>query len=106
MLERFEKKIAATIHSFFFFGLVSVGLGFLALSNEVFTRLFVAVGFFLTGLLFLHIAYHIQDLRNHLAELISTVKKPIVESALHIAANVARQKRKKKPARRKVTVKI
>lgn len=93
MLQRFEKKIATTIHVFFLLGLVSVGLGFITVFDGFVARLFVALLFFFLGILFLHIAYHIQDLRNHLGEMISLFEQAISKPVEVAVKKVVKRKK-------------
>lgn len=69
MFHFFDKKLVQMIHTFFFFGLIAVGLGFLTLLEPLFARLFIALLFFFVGALFLYIAYHFQEIRSRLWEM-------------------------------------
>lgn len=93
VLQRFEKKVATTINVFFLLGLISVGLGFITIFDGFAARLFVAVLFFFLGVLFLHIAYHIQDLRNHLAGMMSVVDTSITKPVEGAVKKVMKRKK-------------
>ncbi|MEK7618924.1 MAG: hypothetical protein AAB416_01625 [Patescibacteria group bacterium] len=99
MFHFFEKKISDTIHTFFFFGLIAVGLGFLTLLDPLFVRLFIALLCFFVGIIFLYVAYHFQELRRKLSDFFQPI-----ESAIGAAEHLKKPTRKRPSKRKKQTV--
>ena len=84
MLQFFEKKLGATIHTFFGFGLLCLVLGFLVIISEFLWRFFMALLFLIVAFAMLHLAYRLQLFREHMHHFFGngsddggpTVKKP------------------------------
>ncbi len=66
MLEFLEKKLGATIHTFFGFGLLCFVLGFLVIISEFLWRFFMALLFLIVAFAMLHVAYRLQLFREHM----------------------------------------
>ncbi len=66
MLHYFEKKLGATIHTFFGFGLLCLMLGFLVIISEFLWRFFMALLFLIVAFAMLHLAYRLQLFREHM----------------------------------------
>lgn len=66
MLHFFEKKLGATIHTFFGFGLICLVLGFLVIISDFLWRFFMAILFLIVAFAMLHVAYRLQLFREHM----------------------------------------
>ncbi len=66
MLQFLEKKLGATIHTFFGFGILCFALGFLVIVSEFLWRFLMALLFLIVAFALLHVAYRLQLFREHM----------------------------------------
>lgn len=85
MLQFLEKKLGATVHTFFGFGLLCLVLGFLVIISEFLWRFFMALLFLIVAFALLHVAYRLQLFREHMNHFLgngakdeeSIIRKPV-----------------------------
>lgn len=73
MLQQFEKKLGATVHAFFGFGILCFVLGFLVVISEFLWRLLIALLFLIVAFALLHMAYRLQLFRDNLHHFLGTI---------------------------------
>lgn len=73
MLQQFEKKLGATVHAFFGFGILCFLLGFLVIISEFLWRLLIALLFLIVAFALLHMAYRLQLFRDNLHHFFNAV---------------------------------